>query len=286
VRAPWFVVAGRVLLLLAAAAAFGSGVVHARSHDRAALASTRRYVCPMHPEVKSNTPGNCPICNMALVPVRDGAQAEPEMTGGERVVATVEARTVARQVRAPAWVEAGMEGSALLYEDDLEGLAAEEPARFFGGTSRSTPVDVHLYTGQRRAADDATVYVRFRLDAPAEHAESVADSAGRPVVGALWIEARARKLLVVPTSAVLHSAHGPYVLASRGEDQGFSMRSVRTGRILDAGYVAGIAGRQEGATVILSGLDEGERVMASHAFFADAERRLREASGMSAEAMR
>jgi hypothetical protein len=50
--------------------------------------------------------------------------------------------------------------------------------------------------------------------------------------------------------------------------------------------VAGIAGRQEGATVVLSGLDEGEKVMASHAFFADAERRLREASTMTAEAMR
>ena len=27
------------------------------------------YTCPMHPEVKSATPGSCPKCGMALVPV-------------------------------------------------------------------------------------------------------------------------------------------------------------------------------------------------------------------------
>ena len=27
-----------------------------------------QYVCPMHPDVRSATPGNCPRCAMALVP--------------------------------------------------------------------------------------------------------------------------------------------------------------------------------------------------------------------------
>jgi membrane fusion protein, copper/silver efflux system len=27
------------------------------------------YTCPMHPEVKSNIPGDCPICGMKLVEV-------------------------------------------------------------------------------------------------------------------------------------------------------------------------------------------------------------------------
>ena len=29
------------------------------------------YTCPMHPEVKSDTPGKCPKCSMALVPVKE-----------------------------------------------------------------------------------------------------------------------------------------------------------------------------------------------------------------------
>ena len=49
------------------------------------------------------------------------------------------------------------------------------------------------------------------------------------------------------------------------------------GRILDSGYEAERAGRSEGATVILSGLREGEKVIAGYAFFNDVDRRLREA---------
>ena len=32
-------------------------------------ADTREYTCPMHPEVRQNGPGACPICGMALEPV-------------------------------------------------------------------------------------------------------------------------------------------------------------------------------------------------------------------------
>ena len=35
------------------------------------------YVCPMHPEVKSDTPGSCPKCGMRLVPERSGVMGAP-----------------------------------------------------------------------------------------------------------------------------------------------------------------------------------------------------------------
>jgi hypothetical protein len=34
------------------------------------------YTCPMHPEVTSDKPGNCPKCGMELVPKEDAATAD------------------------------------------------------------------------------------------------------------------------------------------------------------------------------------------------------------------
>lgn len=78
-------VAGSVLLLLSVltyAADKGTtappqetAVEHARKH----LDPT--YVCPMHPNIVRNEPGNCPICGMNLV-LKEQEAVEP--TGGER----------------------------------------------------------------------------------------------------------------------------------------------------------------------------------------------------------
>src|ERR1700726_251327 len=37
------------------------------------ISSTRKYTCPMHPEVLSDKPGACPICGMALEPMAPSA---------------------------------------------------------------------------------------------------------------------------------------------------------------------------------------------------------------------
>jgi hypothetical protein len=38
------------------------------------LAQPEVYVCPMHPEVKSDKPGKCPKCAMTLVPTKTTAK--------------------------------------------------------------------------------------------------------------------------------------------------------------------------------------------------------------------
>ena len=35
------------------------------------------YTCPMHPQVRRDGPGNCPICGMTLEPVKATAEPEP-----------------------------------------------------------------------------------------------------------------------------------------------------------------------------------------------------------------
>jgi Cu+-exporting ATPase len=37
-------------------------------HPQESIAAAAEYICPMHPQIKQNHPGNCPICGMALEP--------------------------------------------------------------------------------------------------------------------------------------------------------------------------------------------------------------------------
>ena len=69
-----------------------------------------------------------------------------------------------------------------------------------------------------------------------------------------------------------HRAHTP----SRADP-------IQVGRILDSGYVADRAAERLGGVVVLSGLREGDRVVAADTFVLDAERRLRAAQGQTEE---
>jgi hypothetical protein len=271
-----FVVLARILLLLVAGAALVSGIVLARAHDRAVRSSVERYVCPMHPEVVSSIPGDCPICGMALDLVTHSERGEAAMMERREGIARAQRRFVAQQVRAAAWVGTDGTGTAVLYKDDLVGLKSDEPAQFFGGAAPNMSIDAPT------PLDSSTVKVRFRLDgAPAVRAPAAAGP--KNDVGSLQIPIRARELLVVPSSSVLYSAQGPYVLAASEHEDMFARRSVEIGRILDSSYVGAHAGGTEGAIVILSGLREGDRVVTANTFFVDAERRLQAARGKGEE---
>lgn len=65
------VVAIALVLVVAALVLAGPGGALGRlgalSSISAPAASQTMYVCPMHPEVTSSRPGNCPKCGMKLV---------------------------------------------------------------------------------------------------------------------------------------------------------------------------------------------------------------------------
>jgi len=53
-------------------------------------AGGRRYHCPMHPTYVSDRPGDCPICNMKLVPIKDDqAAAKPAALAGNDQTARI-----------------------------------------------------------------------------------------------------------------------------------------------------------------------------------------------------
>lgn len=270
------VLAARLGMLLGAVLAFAAAVHLARAHDRASgnaeALSTERYACPMHPEVVSRLPGECPICRMALERV-SGVEKHPMAMAKDGVVGTVKQQVVTQMVRAPAWSAADGMLKVVLYKDDLVGLTPDQHALFFSNATPGTSAAIQRTGDPASPWDAETVQITFRFERPA----------GAISRGWVEIPATPRSFLVVPTAAVLYSGTGAYVLAAGPNQNTFARREVVVGRILDSGYGAGLVDDRYGAIVVRSGLEAGERIIIEDTFFMDAERRLQAAQGNTAE---
>jgi hypothetical protein len=231
----------------------------------------------MHPEVVAPVPGECPICRMELERVT-GDSVRAAIAADGNLVTVVKRRVISQLIRAPAWLDADGAVSTVLHKDDLVGLPAGSPAKFFGSQTSRAGIEVHLSAGEPAFWDASTAKVRFIA---AEVAASRADVTGD--TGWLDIAARPRELLAVPSNAVLYTAEGPYVVAVSPDGKAFSKRPVEIGRILDSGSMAELSKDRFGAIVVLSGLRENDRVVVEDTFFLDAERRLQEGRGIGPE---
>jgi len=234
-----------------------------RKSDGQGAASRAGYVCPMHPAVRSKLPGACPICGMALEPWRAMSSERPPAapdSGGPRIldyeIVTVRPRAMARETRAPAWVESPGLVVALLYDDEIATVSAAATLSFVPAATPGRSLPVRRAGRPPQTWDEATSRVELRLagDASAAH---VGD------VGWLKLPPDAPPPLVVPDPAIVHALEGPFVLVAGADNRTFTRRPVRVGR----GFF--------GASAIVAGLNAGERVVVSNAFFLDVEERLR-----------
>jgi len=67
------------VLIVTAALCLAGGVAATDGHDYQAP-DKQLYTCGMHPEIISDQPGICPICNMKLTPKKDGAAVPGSVT--------------------------------------------------------------------------------------------------------------------------------------------------------------------------------------------------------------
>ncbi len=266
----------RVALLLLAACAFMAALALARRDDRRSLSP---YVCPMHPQFAALSPGECPICGMALEPAEpretsaSAADGSPAGAPAPMAIsfaalasdatpflsyaaAPIHRHALRGEPRVPAWVASGTLAAALLYQDEVDSLARDDRGSF------STMAEPSRRVGVRRAPDppspwDASTWiVYFHIDA--------ATPSLRPgTLGFIELVGKPRDSLVVLSDAVLHSGEGPYVLALLPGRGAFGQQPIKTGKV-SSGY-----------TVVASGAGERDLVVGVNAFSLDAERVLR-----------
>lgn len=71
-----------------------------RTHDEEGMSmtpATTRYTCPMHPEVQSDQPGECPKCGMNLVPMQTTGQPAATQATSPATVYTCPMHSEVRQ---------------------------------------------------------------------------------------------------------------------------------------------------------------------------------------------
>lgn len=260
------IVATRLLLVVIAAGGLVAAVVARRVSNApapAAAAARPSFVCPMHPEVTSSSPGDCPICRMALESVANVATSEPAALQLATVsrelrafdaVSRVKRFETSQEMRFPAWAERRDAGIALVYRDQAQLLVPGEAGHFWSLSGPGAGSAVRVAGEPPEPWDGSTVRVRFH----------VAPGAVLPVngTGSLKLTTRLRRDLVIREGAVLRSPEGPYVLVATNDRHTLTKRRVEIGSIV-FGYAA-----------VLSGLEEDEWVVAKHTFALDTARRL------------
>src|SRR5919205_321499 len=85
----WVILAG---VVLAALYTLGLAFLPTRSSataandEHAGHQHAGKYYCPMHPQIVSDQPGQCPICSMSLVPMKQGGGSTSQPKSGTPAV--------------------------------------------------------------------------------------------------------------------------------------------------------------------------------------------------------
>src|SRR5713101_4621560 len=114
-------------------------------HDR--NRKTVEYTCPMHPEVRSSSPGNCSKCGMRLVPVK---MKEGEMTGHERGHEMKPASQMSRweKFRMSMTMTMGMEHTGVAGREMARSMELDIRNKFFFALILSVPIILYSPLGK------------------------------------------------------------------------------------------------------------------------------------------
>jgi multidrug efflux pump subunit AcrA (membrane-fusion protein) len=282
----------RTLFYLVFIAALAGGAVWLAKRQPTATATTSAnskperkilyYQSPMHPWIKSDKPGKCPICGMNMVPVYADAGETNSSTGfGLKLnsdsvnvanvqTAPVERRQIVRTLRVAgnisvnSWTEAWFEFAA--YERDIPWLKIGQTIEV-----RTPGVPGKIFTAEIKL-HGTRLYADQKFDTASDSTKVRAEISNGPVAlgdfgpgklfSGLYAEGNVRavtpEVLAVPRSAVLQPGSQPVVYVDEGKGY-YEQHKVKLGRVGDE-FVE-----------VLDGLKAGDKVVTSGGLLIDAE---------------
>ncbi len=226
------------------------------------------WYCPMHPWIKSDKPGVCPICGMALVPGHQHQEAAKsdipgyvsfDITKEKQQLASlrtaiVDQKTVAKTIRAAGTLgDIKGEVFAEVFESDMLLIKAGQKAVI------EIPSYHETYNGTVISIDPA-----INPDSRTARVRMYADIPGKPHANmfvSVSMQVPIKDAVIVPRDAVMDTGLRKLVFVEKEEGR-FEPRLIQTGWETDDGFE------------VKSGLKEGERIVVSGNFLLDSEARV------------
>lgn len=223
------------------------------------------YTCPMHPEIRQNQPGNCPICHMKLVKVESGNEVEKKADVDLNVspyqadlIGINPIEVVKKQVNYTIPVSGRVLSSKTValqvFQKDLRYI--KSGAKFSG----QTEVDPAEISGEIISIDNfvdptsRTVRVVGGIGSSNRNILSEASFTGQ-------IEVDLGIKPVVPERAILFTGRGDFVY--RYNDNTLRPQKVILGPKVSEEFV------------VLKGVDEGDKISSGPNFLIDSESKIR-----------
>lgn len=233
------------------------------------------WTCPMHPQIHSKHPGECPICHMKLVKVKAPIQ-ESSHSGQDGPRASV--RITSAQLELIGVQKQEVEKMTLLARIPVSGRILSSSRVAFQVYEKDLRY-IHLGLGFK---GQDSIYSEEEISGIISSVDSIVDPTSRTVrvVGSIRkgprnlisetgfrgeIQIELKDRIAIPESSVLHTGHEDLVYLLEGKNK-LTPKTVKVGI------------KTEGFYEVLSGLNVGDVISSGPNFLIDSEAKIRGAN--------